>query len=129
MHPALIALKPVGGWLLKNIVPVAIVLTLAFSHWWAYDAGQEDIERKYEEQRAALIEENARLAEYNLTLSKALATKQTAERITNERQAAENLTKVTEYVNANPKSPECNLTDADANFLQELLGEGRTDSG
>jgi hypothetical protein len=121
-------LKPVGGWLLKNIVPVGIALILVVSHWWAYDSGQEDIEQKYAAQQSALIAENARLSEYNRTLSQALATAQTAARINNERRNANNLNKVTDYVKANPKAPECNLTDADAKFLQELLGEGNPDA-
>jgi hypothetical protein len=111
-------LKPVGGWLLKNIVPVGIVLGLLFSHWYAYDSGQESIEQKYEAQRAALLEENARLAAYNETLNKALATKQVAEQIARSREKTQAIVEANEYVRTNPHDPSCHVTQSDIDFLR-----------
>lgn len=115
MHPAL---PIVGKWLLKNIVPVAIVLTLAFSHWWAYDSGQEDIEKKYEAQRQALIEENARLAAYNEVLNEKLATRQTKAQIDRAGEKTKALVEANEYVRNNPHDPSCYVTDSDIDFLR-----------
>jgi hypothetical protein len=111
-------LKPIGGWLLKNIVPVGIVLALAFSHWYAYDSGQDNIEKKYEAQREALIEENARLAKYNLELSQQLATKQTNAQLGRAEEKTQALVEANEYVRNNPHDPSCYVTESDADFLR-----------
>lgn len=118
MHPALIALKPVGGWLLKNIVPVGIVLALAFTHWYAYDSGQDNVEQKYEAQRAALIEENARLAAFNETLNEKLATKQVTDSINRANEKTQAIIEANEYVRNNPHDPSCYATQSDIDFLR-----------
>lgn len=127
MHPALLKLKPVGGWLLKNIVPVGIVLALAFSHWYAYDSGQENIEAKYEKQRDALLKENARIAEYNLELSKQLAKNQVADTINRAEEKTQALIEANDYVRNNPHDPSCYVTDADVNFLRQVPSKGHAD--
>lgn len=121
------AAGPVLAFAKANIVPIIIVSALAYTHWWAYSNGKETIEQKYEKQREALLEENARLqAQWNAR-DEELARKQVQELMDVTKENNERRREVDEYVRANPKGPECDLTQSDVDFLRQLASPRQAD--
>jgi hypothetical protein len=119
------ALSAAWGFVRKNLVPILIVCTLAFTHYKTYSWGAEGVREEFAEAHAAQLEKELKLKEKEVVVN-AKKSEETTVRVTRSNTRAEVAKeKADAYVQENPLTPDCLITDDDARVLNSVdSGDG-----